>query len=338
MTILPNASLQPFNTLAVNALAHQLVILGAASELKEWIKTSPSRPFHIIGGGSNILIVDDLKQPVLLNRMKGIGILKESSSYVLLEVAAGESWAGLVQWCINRGYGGLENLSLIPGTVGAAPIQNIGAYGVELSEVFVYLEAIELKNGNLHIMDASDCAFGYRDSIFKGWAKDQFFISKVILRLTKVHHRLHLEYGAIRQQLEADGVKTPTISDIGRAVVHIRRQKLPDPSDLPNAGSFFKNPEVGMVEFQQLQQLHPGIVHFPTGAGKIKLSAGWLIEQCNWRGRRIGNTGCYEKQALVIVNYGGADGKEILAFSEQVKASVFQRFAVNLEREVNITP
>ncbi len=332
-----NISLQPFNTFGVGATAERLAILSDTGDFDELLNSGRTRDINLIlGGGSNILLVNDVPGLTLINRIAGIEIVEGNEDAVLVEVLGGTVWHDLVEWSLVNDLGGIENLSLIPGSAGAAPIQNIGAYGVELQMVFERLEAVEVRTGQLKTFSKTDCRFGYRHSVFKNFPRNQFFITKVFLRLTKRNHRLHLDYGAIRQMLEQTGVKNPTIQDIGKAVVAIRRSKLPDPAVLGNAGSFFKNPEISTAEFERLQQLFPGIVHFPGSNGKIKLSAGWLIEQCGWKGRRVGDVGCFEKQALVLVNYGAGRGADVARLAEMVAGDVKTRFGIELRPEINI--
>ena len=258
-----------------------------------------------------------------------------NEAVVHAKAGAGENWHEFVLWTLAQGLSGVENLSLIPGTVGAAPIQNIGAYGVELSEVFLKLEAINLNNGVLHTFRAKDCKFGYRDSIFKKALKGKFCITQVYFRLS-THAQLRLEYGAIQRTLAEQQITQPTPRDLSKAVVAIRSAKLPDPATLGNAGSFFKNPTIDTAHFARLQNQYPNMPNYPQGDQRIKVPAGWLIEQCGWKGKRVGETGSYEKQALVLVNYGAATGAEILALSEAIQQSVAEKFEIQLEREVNL--
>jgi UDP-N-acetylmuramate dehydrogenase len=237
---------------------------------------------------------------------------------------------------VQNGFGGVENLSLIPGSVGAAPVQNIGAYGVELKDVFVGLQAMELTTGKLRHFSRADCRFGYRDSFFKKEGKEKYCIVSVTLSLTLKNHRLDISYGDIRKTLEANGVTSPTIADVSRAVVQIRSSKLPDPAKIGNCGSFFKNPETSRAVFEKIRASHPNLPHFDLPNNKVKIPAGWLIEQCGWKGKRVGNTGCYEKQALVLVNHGGATGEEVKKLAFDIIASVEREFGIRLEPEVNI--
>ncbi len=292
-------------------------------------------PLLILGGGSNLLFRSDFNGLVLKNELKGIDVVHEDDSYVYLRAAAGENWHELVQYTVKRGWGGLENLSLIPGCAGAAPMQNIGAYGVELQDVFWSLEAFHLAEKTTVHFSKADCAFGYRESVFKNKLKGQFVILSITLRLQKIPI-FHTSYGAIRQELDRMGVNGLSVSAISQAVINIRQSKLPDPAVIGNAGSFFKNPVVDMATHDRLKTEYADIPAYPQSDGTVKLAAGWLIEQCGWKGFRRGDAGCHEKQALVLVNYGNATGSDIFALSEEILQSVFSRFQVKLEREVNI--
>lgn len=335
-TIRTDVSLTRLNTFGVAARAARFLEIGSATDLQQHLPLE-TPPALILGGGSNILLTGDVPGLVLYNRILGIDVVESEESSVVVAAGSGENWHGFVQWCLQRDYGGLENLSLIPGTVGAAPIQNIGAYGVELQEVFVRLEALELATGRLHTFTAADCRFGYRDSVFKRELKGKFFITRVFLRLSRPsHHILRLDYGAVRSMLGDMGVKQPTIQDVSEAVIRIRTDKLPDPVSLGNAGSFFKNPVIDRAAFEALQRRFPDIVSYPAEEGAVKVPAGWLIERCGWKGRRFGRVGCYEKQALVLVNYGGATGAEVVALARRIAGSVEAAFGIRLEPEVNI--
>jgi UDP-N-acetylmuramate dehydrogenase len=282
-----------------------------------------------------VLLLGSIDGLVLHNAIPGIEIVAEQGNEVIVRAGGGVVWHELVLWSLRHGLGGLENLALIPGSVGAAPMQNIGAYGVELKEVFERLEAIELSTGQLHTFGPADCAFGYRDSFFKQDGRGRFFLSHVCLRLTRRQHRLNTSYGAIQSVLSAQGIPHPSPARVAAAVIHIRRSKLPEWTRLGNAGSFFKNPLVDYAAYEQLQARYPDMPAYPQPDGQVKLAAGWLIDQCGWKGKREGAVGTYPQQALVIVNYGGATGGEILSFSEKIQAGVAERFGVHLEREVN---
>lgn len=294
----------------------------------------------ILGGGSNVLFSSRQIPYVILIKIKGIQVISETPRHVIVEAGAGENWHEFVMHCISKNWGGVENLSLIPGSVGAGPMQNIGAYGVELKDVFHSLDAIERKTLETRTFSAMGCKFGYRESIFKKELRNKYVITKVRLRLTKTgHHELNMSYGAITQELLALGVAEPTIESISNAVVNIRRSKLPDPTVLGNAGSFFKNPVVEATIAANIKNQFPEIPIYPSGdteLNTVKLAAGWLIEQAGWKGKRVGNCGMHAQQALVLVNYGGATGEELLLLAESIQKDVQQKFGVTLEREVNV--
>ncbi len=336
MKIERDVSLQSMNSFGLSAKAARLVVVKSVEEVKKLLDVGLSAPFMILGGGSNCLFIDE-RYPglVLKNEIRGIELVDERQEEVILKVGAGENWHEVVCWCVEHGYGGIENLSLIPGTMGAAPIQNIGAYGVELKDVFHQLEAINLQTGEVRIFDQQACQFAYRNSIFKLALKGQFLITQVYLRLSKDKHQLNTRYGAITSLLEKKGISKPAIRDISEAVIAIRQSKLPDPSTIGNAGSFFKNPEISPAQFEVLQAKYPTVVHYPGTNGTIKVPAGWLIEQCGWKGKRVGKVGCYAQQALVIVNYGDATGEEIKAHALAVAESVKEKFDISLTPEVN---
>lgn len=293
-----------------------------------------SKPYLILGGGSNMLFTKDFEGLVLHNQIKGIQILKESATEVWVEAGAGEVWQDLVNWAVASDYGGIENLSLIPGSVGAAPIQNIGAYGVELEQVFDHLKAVNLETGKVQLFDRAACAFAYRDSIFKQALKGKFLISQVCLKLSK-QPIFNTSYGAIQQVLEEQGGEL-SVAKISAAVCAIRQSKLPDPKEIGSAGSFFKNPLVPKEVAQILKANHPNLPIYPSTNGRLKLSAGWLIDQAGWKGYRKGDAGVYQHQALVLVNHGQATGQEIWELAKAVQASVQKRYGILLEPEVNV--
>ena len=336
-TIKENISLKPYNTFGIDARAKSLTSFSSVEELKEILgsATITQNPSLVLGGGSNILLTKDFDGLVLKNEIKGIEIVKEDADHVYVRVGAGENWHSFVMFCVNNHYAGIENLSLIPGNVGASPMQNIGAYGVEIKDVFHELEAVHVKDKATKIFDLKDCEFGYRESVFKRKYKNQFVITSVTYRLNK-KPVYNTSYGAINQELEKMGVKELSIQAISQAVINIRSSKLPDPKEIGNAGSFFKNPQIPKQQFLELKDRFDGIPSFPVDDQHVKVPAGWLIEQCGWKGYRNGDAGCYSKQALVLVNYGHAKGEELLQLSEQIIESVKERFGVELEREVNI--
>jgi UDP-N-acetylmuramate dehydrogenase len=331
-----NVSLKPYNTFGLNAQAKLLARVGSVPELQEVLADTnlKSEERFILGGGSNILLTRNVDGLVIKNEIDGIEVLEETPSHFLVKSGAGVMWHELVMHCIQNNYAGIENLSLIPGNVGAAPMQNIGAYGVELKDVFHSLEAVEMASGNVETFSSADCQFGYRESVFKRKLKGQFIISSVTLKLSKIPN-VNTSYGAIEQELEVMGVSSPTIKEVSQAVINIRKSKLPDPKELGNSGSFFKNPVVPKSKFEELKSQHPNIPGYPAGEN-TKLAAGWLIEQCGWKGKVVGNTGSHAKQALVLVNYGNATGVEVFELSEQIMQSVYDTFGVQLEREVNV--
>jgi UDP-N-acetylmuramate dehydrogenase len=331
-----NQSLKAFNTFGIPVMARYFAAFTTPEELAEHLEWAGDRERVILGGGSNILFTRDVDGVVLRNEITGIEVISEDADYVYVRAGAGEVWQDLVEYCLGRGLGGVENLSLIPGSVGAAPMQNIGAYGVELKEVFQELEAWSYADRKVYTFSLNDCEFGYRESVFKGRHRGEFVILSVTFRLRK-DPVLHSSYGAIGEELERMGVRKPDIRSISSAVIAIRRSKLPDPAEIGNAGSFFKNPTIPDEQFETLQLEFPGIVGYRnTGTDTTKLAAGWLIEQCGWKGYRRGDAGVHARQALVLVNYGGASGREIYELSEEVMASVRATFGVRLEREVNI--
>jgi UDP-N-acetylmuramate dehydrogenase len=331
-----NVSLRSFNTFGLDVTAKVLSRIGAMNDLQAVISENlkKNEPLLILGGGSNMLFTRNVDGLVLKNELSGIAVTHEDAETITICAGAGVRWHRLVMHCVDHGWGGIENLSLIPGNVGAAPMQNIGAYGVELKDVFHSLEAVHLKTGDVRHFTPSECAFGYRESIFKHSLKGAYIITSVSLKLRK-QPQLNTSYGAIGQELESMGVLSPTVKDVSQAVINIRRSKLPDPEKLGNAGSFFKNPVVSREQFETLIGNYPKIPAYPADS-KVKLAAGWLIEQCGWKGKVVGKTGSHRDQALVLVNYGGATGAEILQLSEDIMRSVFDTFGVQLEREVNV--
>ncbi|HEY2722515.1 MAG TPA: UDP-N-acetylmuramate dehydrogenase [Chitinophagaceae bacterium] len=342
MELEENFSLKPYNTFGIGASARYFSTfsdIGQVGELMSYIPRltsglQNSMPF-ILGGGSNILFTKDFDGVVLKNEIKGIRKVKEDSEHVYVNAGAGESWHRFVLYCIENNWAGVENLSLIPGNVGASPMQNIGAYGAEIKEIFHELRAFHLHERSNYTFRPGDCEFGYRESIFKRKYKDQFIILDVTYRLNKTPG-YNTSYGAIEQELEKMGVKQLSIAAISQAVMNIRMSKLPDPAVIGNAGSFFKNPSVDADKFQELKLKFPSIVGYKNIDGTVKLAAGWLIEQCGWKGYRKGDAGCHARQALVLVNYGNAGGNEIYELSEKIHQTVKEKFNVDLEREVNI--
>lgn len=353
MTILENISLKKYNTFGIDvrtAYFSNFKTVDEASELLGSNKRATingKRETLILGGGSNILFTKNFNGLVLKNEIAGIEKVKEDDEHVYIKAGAGVNWHSLVLHCIENDFAGIENLSLIPGNVGASPMQNIGAYGVEIKDVFHELEALHIEDGSIVTFNLNDCAFGYRESVFKRKYKGQFIITTVTYRLRKLPafttaNDFNTSYGAIEQELEKMGVKELSIRAISNAVINIRSSKLPNPAEIGNAGSFFKNPEVSKLQYEALKTGFPNMVGYPLENGDVKLAAGWLIEQCGpqesvtWKGYRKGDAGCHAKQALVLVNYGNASGDEVFSLSEAIIKSVKEKFDVELEREVNI--
>jgi len=338
MQIQENISLRNYNTFGINARARYFAGFSSVEELHELLLGSKPKAQSsklILGGGSNILFTKNFDGLVLKSELKGIELVKEDETFYYVKASAGENWHGFVLHCINNNYAGVENLSLIPGNVGASPMQNIGAYGVEIKDVFEELEAYGIHENTIEKFTSKDCAFGYRESIFKRKYKDAFVIINVTFRLRK-QAVFNTTYGAIEQELEAMHAKELSIKAISQAVINIRSSKLPDPKVIGNAGSFFKNPTIPNIQFGELKNQFPNIVGYAVGEQNTKLAAGWLIEQCGWKGYRDGDAGCHAKQALVLVNYGNAKGEEIYNLSLKIIDSVQQKFGIELEREVNI--
>ena len=334
MLIQENFSLKKINTFSIDVSAKEFAIFSNVNELETLLEIS-KKPHLVIGGGSNILFTKNFNGLVLKNEIGGIKIIKEEDDYVYIKAGAGVGWHEFVIYCIERNFAGAENLSLIPGSVGASPMQNIGAYGVELKDIFYELEAYVIEGKKTVIFSRSDCEFGYRESIFKTKYRGKFIITAVTFRLnTKPVY--NTSYGAIEIELERMGVQSISIKAISDAVINIRQSKLPDPRVIGNAGSFFKNPTVSNLQFNLLKKDFPLIIGYPVGDSETKLAAGWLIEKCGWKGFRKGDAGCHNKQALVLVNYGNASGEEILILSEKIIDSVKLMFNVTLQIEVNI--
>ena len=335
MTLKNNISLKPFNTFGIDVNASKFVSIDSLQNLKDILNTNPV-DLLILGGGSNMLLTKDVEALVLQINLKGISVISKSENSVQVQVAAGENWHELVCWCLKENFGGLENLSLIPGNVGTAPIQNIGAYGVELKDSFISCEAIHIHTKELRTFTKEECNFGYRNSIFKQELKGQYIITSVVFELSRYDHSLKTNYGAIEAELQNSAIETPTIQDVSKAVIAIRNSKLPDPKIIGNSGSFFKNPVISYSKFEVLQNQFPQIQHYKVSVDAIKIPAGWLIDTAGFKGKTFGNFGVHSKQALVLVNYGGASGKDILNLSQQIQKAVKYIFNIDLETEVNI--
>lgn len=343
MNIEQNKQLKPYNTFGISVYAKFFAEVQTEEELLELQQRNEYRnnPVLVLGGGSNILFTKDFDGLVLRNALPGISIVRETENDALVKVAAGEVWHRFVLWTIEQNLGGVENLSLIPGLAGAAPMQNIGAYGVEIKDVFEELEAVHCKTGEKQKFGLIDCEFGYRESVFKNKLKDEFIITSVTLRLVKVlspkaNYRFKTDYGDIKNTLAQMQVSELTLKTISDAVIKIRTSKLPDPAQLGNAGSFFKNPVITKQQFDELALRYPAMPSYWQVDGTVKIPAGWLIEQCGWKGKVIGNTGAHAKQALVLVNYGNATGKEIENLALEIRQSVKEKFGIEIQPEVNI--
>jgi UDP-N-acetylmuramate dehydrogenase len=332
-----NYSLQPFNTFGIDVKAKYFASFSDLTELQTYLAAYPQEPLLILGGGSNMLFTQDFNGLVLRNEIKGIEQIDQDDRHIWIKAGAGENWHAFVQHCIAHNWAGLENLSLIPGSVGASPMQNIGAYGVEIKDIFHELSAYHIASGEIHTFNKEQCQFGYRESVFKRALKNQYIIIDVTFKLNK-RAEVKTSYGAIQQELEKMGVTEPTIQNVSQAVIAIRQSKLPDPKVLGNAGSFFKNPVITLDEFRPLHAKYPDISHYVVSATEIKLAAGWLIEKAGLKGFRQGSCGVHSKQALVLVNYGGSQGQQILALSTHIIQTIYSQFGVTLEREVNIIP
>ncbi|GEP91418.1 UDP-N-acetylmuramate dehydrogenase [Chitinophaga terrae (ex Kim and Jung 2007)] len=337
MQVSENVPLRSYNTFGISAKARYFSTFSSADELQELThrQKEDNLPQLILGGGSNILFTRNFDGYVLKNQVMGIEKVGEDDDYVYVKAGAGENWHGFVKYCLDADLAGVENLSLIPGNVGASPMQNIGAYGAEIKDVFHELEAFHLRDQHIVKFTNAQCEFGYRESVFKKQFKGQFAILNVTYRLNKTP-RFNTSYGAIYDELEKMKIEKLTIQAISQAVINIRTSKLPDPAQIGNAGSFFKNPTIPRAQFQQLEAEYPKIVAYPTDSDHVKLAAGWLIEQCGWKGYRLGDAGVHIRQALVLVNYGNASGKDVYDLSQQILESVQEKFGVLLEREVNI--
>ncbi|MBX2962792.1 MAG: UDP-N-acetylmuramate dehydrogenase [Cyclobacteriaceae bacterium] len=338
MSFQKNIDLKAFNTFGIRAFARYFVTLKTPDDLHELFQSDLYRNEQhlIIGGGSNVLFTKDFDGLIIQNNIKGISTQSENDDNITVEVASGEVWHPFVLHCVNRNWGGVENLSLIPGTVGAAPMQNIGAYGVEIGEVIKKVVGINLASGEAYTFSREECAFGYRESVFKKELRGKFFISSVTLTLTKKNHRLSTQYGAINDTLHAHNITSPTIKNISDAVIEIRTSKLPDPTVLGNAGSFFKNPAITLQHYELLKKTHPTIPGYSIENQSVKVPAAWLIENCGWKGKRVGDAGVHQHQALVLVNYNAASGEEIFSLATNIRASVKEKFDVELVPEVNI--
>jgi len=336
MELTQNHSLKDLNTFGFDVKAKNYLAVNSEEDLKKILKKCYADEIFVLGGGSNILLTGDLNLTVLHLNIKGISIVNESQNSVIIKAMAGENWHQFVQYCIAQDYGGLENLSLIPGNVGTAPIQNIGAYGIELQDYFIECEAINRQTLETKTFTKEDCKFGYRDSIFKNELKNQYIITSVTFKLSKKLHQLHTSYGSISRELAAMNVEFPTIQDIAKAVIKIRSEKLPNPKEIGNSGSFFKNPIITKEEFEALIEKFPEAKYYKISENQYKIPAGWLIDHAGFKGFREKDAGVHKNQALVLVNYGKATGKEILALAEKIKSTIKEVYKIDLEMEINV--
>ena len=334
MNIQKNVSLKNYNTFGISANAKRFISVNSVYELQQILKVE--KDIFLISGGSNMLLTTDIDKLVVHINIKGVSIDNENENAVYLTVNAGENWHDFVLWCISQNYGGIENLSLIPGYVGTCPIQNIGAYGVEVKDTITKVEALDIKTGKLVQFSNKDCNFGYRNSIFKNEVKDKYIITSVSFKLTTVHHNLNSSYGAIETELSLKKISKPSLKDISEAVIAIRKSKLPDPKELGNSGSFFKNPVISSTQYLKLQKEYADIPGYKISDIEVKIPAGWLIEKAGFKGKRHGEFGVHDKQALVLVNYGNANGKEIYQLAKKIKVNIIKKFEITLEIEVNI--
>jgi UDP-N-acetylmuramate dehydrogenase len=336
MAILNNFSLKNYNTFGIEAKAQQFVAVHTVPELKSILEQNKTEKKFILGGGSNMLLTKDIEALVIHIDLKGKKILKQDDDFVWIEAQAGENWHEFVLWNIDQNFGGLENMSLIPGNVGTTPVQNIGAYGTEMKDTFVSCEAINIENQEIKTFTKEECNFGYRESIFKHEVKDQYVITAVVFKLSKRNHKINTSYGDITAELAKNNITTPALKDVSNAVIAIRKSKLPDPAELGNSGSFFKNPILLKTDFEKIHKNFPEMRFFDISETEVKVPAGWLIEQAGLKGKRFGDAGIHKNQALVLVNYGNATGQEILNVSKTVQDTVFNMFSIHIEAEVNI--
>lgn len=336
MHIQQDFSLKRYNTFGIDAKAKFFVQVKTVQELRAILLSKEFTTKFILGGGSNMLLLTDVDALVIHIAIKGITVISEDEHHAIVKVMAGENWHEMVLWTIARNYGGLENMSLIPGNTGTAPVQNIGAYGVELKDNFISCEALEKATDTLKTFTKEDCKFGYRESFFKNEGKDQYIITSVTFKLTKTKHKLNTSYGSIEEELKKDGIKIPSIKDISNAVIAIRNSKLPNPKEIGNSGSFFKNPLVDQDTFQQFSKANPTAPFYKISESEYKIPAGWLIEQCGFKGKRFGDAGVHSKQALVLVNYGNATGAEIMDLATNIITEVEKKFNIRITPEVNL--
>ncbi|OYU80543.1 MAG: UDP-N-acetylenolpyruvoylglucosamine reductase [Flavobacterium sp. BFFFF1] len=336
MEILDHFSLKNFNTFGIDATARRFVAIHNIEELKAVLQHNPQDQIFVLGGGSNMLLTGNVDALVVHIDIKGKKIVRENDDFAEVQCNAGENWHQFVLWTIDQGFGGLENMSLIPGNVGTTPVQNIGAYGTEIKDTFVSCDAMDTATFEITTFYHDQCKFGYRESIFKNEVKGQYIITSVTFRLTKRNHKINTSYGDILAELEKQHITNPTLRDVSNAVIAIRRSKLPDPAELGNSGSFFKNPVISKTQFEEVSKKFPHIKSFPVSETEVKVPAGWLIEQAGFKGKRFGDAGVHKNQALVLVNYGNATGAEILDLSRRIQQSVYDIYGIKIEAEVNV--
>ena len=336
MTIIPNFSLKKYNTFGIEAKAKKFVAVNSVPDLKGILQENSTERKFILGGGSNMLLTQDINALVIHIDLKGKKIIHEDTNFVWVESQAGENWHEFVLWTINQDFGGLENMSLIPGNVGTTPVQNIGAYGTEIKHTFVSCEAMNISTQEMRTFTNTECHFGYRESVFKHEVKDEYIITSVIFKLTKKEHKINISYGDIQLELANKNIVTPSLIDVSNAVIAIRKSKLPDPKELGNSGSFFKNPILLKTDFEPIHKKFPQMKFYEISETEVKVPAGWLIEQAGFKGKRFGDAGIHKNQALVLVNYGNATGQEILNVSKNVQNTVFEIFGIHIEAEVNV--
>ena len=336
MEIKTNFSLKNYNSFGIQAIAKQFIAIQTISELSTILQSNPNSKKFILGGGSNMLLTQDIDALVIHIALKGKKIISEDEDFVWVESQAGENWHEFVIWTIDQGFGGLENMSLIPGNVGTTPVQNIGAYGTEIKDTMVSCDTIAIKDQTIKTFTNADCHFGYRESVFKNEFKFQYIITSVVFKLTKKNHKINTSYGDILAELSKNNTTDPSLKEVSDAVIAIRRSKLPDPKELGNSGSFFKNPILSKKEFDPIHLKFPEMKYYEISDSEVKVPAGWLIEQAGFKGKRFGDAGIHKNQALVLVNYGEATGQEILAVSKDIQKTVFEKFGIRIEAEVNV--
>ncbi|MEO8515721.1 MAG: UDP-N-acetylmuramate dehydrogenase [Flavobacterium sp.] len=336
MEIQDHFSLKSYNTFGIEAKAKQFVAVHSIADLRTILEKYKSKKKFVLGGGSNMLLTKDIDALVIHIDLKGRKILSENDDFVWVESQAGENWHEFVLWTIDQNFGGLENMSLIPGNVGTTPVQNIGAYGTEIKDTFVSCEAMKIENQEMKTFTNEECHFGYRESIFKNVAKDQYIITSVVYKLTKRNHKINISYGDITTELAKNNITNPTLKEVSNAVIAIRETKLPNPKELGNSGSFFKNPIILKTDFEKMHSRFPEMKFYEVSETEVKIPAGWLIEQAGFKGKRFGDAGIHKNQALVLVNYGNATGKEILDISKTIQKTIFETFGIQIEAEVNV--